>query len=96
MGVAPNLFVCMVYTALIGSKHENESLFQNLVIDIVEAQTLGGILLLGRDFNAHTVMLPDTIDASDLCELLQAPELAKTKQPSVVAKQQNHDTSVDG
>jgi hypothetical protein len=35
------LFVCMVYVALVGSKHESESLFQNLAIDIVEVQTLG-------------------------------------------------------
>jgi hypothetical protein len=33
----------MVYVAPIGSKHENESLFQNLVSDIAEVQTLGGI-----------------------------------------------------
>jgi len=41
---------------------------------------------LGGDFNARTAMLPDTIDTSELCELLQALELAETKQPSVVAK----------
>ncbi len=67
----------MVYVALIGSKHENESLFQNLVADIVEVQTLGGIVLLGRDFNARTAALPDTLDISDLCELLQALELVE-------------------
>jgi hypothetical protein len=66
-----------VYVALIGSKHENESLFQNLVADIVEVQTLGGIVLLGRDFNARTAALPDTLDISDLCELLQALELVE-------------------
>jgi hypothetical protein len=66
-----------VYVALIGSKHENESLFQNLVADIVEVQTLGGIILLGRDFNARTAALPDTLDISDLCELLQALELVE-------------------
>jgi hypothetical protein len=75
-GAAPDLYVCMVYIAPIGSKHENESLFQNLVIDITEVQTLGGIVLLGGDFNARTVALPNTLDTSDLCELLQAPELA--------------------
>jgi hypothetical protein len=69
-GVAPNLFVCVVYIALVGSKHENESLFQNLVVHIVEVQTIRGIVLLGGDFNAHIVALPDTIDTSDLCELL--------------------------
>ncbi len=68
----------MVCVALIGSKHENESLFQNLVADIVEVQTLGGIILLGGDFNACTTTLHDTIDTSDLCELLQEPKLAKT------------------
>jgi hypothetical protein len=85
-GVAPDLFVCMVYAAPVGSKHENESLFQNLVVNIIEIQTLGGIVLLGGDFNAHTVALPNTIDINDLCELLQAPELTKTEQPNVVAK----------
>ncbi len=35
----------MVYVAPIGSKHKNESLFQNLVANIVEVQTLGGIVL---------------------------------------------------
>jgi hypothetical protein len=53
-GAAPNLFVCMVYVAPIGSKHENESMFQNLVANIVEVQILGGIVLLGGDFNART------------------------------------------
>jgi hypothetical protein len=76
-GVAPDLFVCMVYVAFIGSKHENESLFQNLVTDIVEVQTLRGIVLLGGDFNARTATLLDTFDTSDLCELLQASELAE-------------------
>jgi hypothetical protein len=69
----------MVYDALIGSKHKNESLFQNLVADIVEVQTLGGIILLGGDFNPHIIALLDTIDINDLCELLQAPEFAETK-----------------
>jgi hypothetical protein len=86
----------MVYIALIGSKHENESLSQDLVTDIVEVQTLGGIVLLGGDFNVCTATLLNTIDTSDLCELLQAPELAKTEQPSVVATQQNRDASVGG
>jgi hypothetical protein len=47
MNVAPDLFVCVVYAAPIGSKHKSESLFQNLARDIVEVQTLGGIVLLG-------------------------------------------------
>jgi endonuclease/exonuclease/phosphatase (EEP) superfamily protein YafD len=80
-----NLFICMVYAAPIGSKHENESLFQNLAANIVKVQTLGGIILLGGDFNARIAALPDTIHTNDLCELLQAPELAETQQPSVVA-----------
>ncbi len=46
-GAAPNLFICVVYVALVGSKHESESLLQNLTIDIVEVQILGGIVLLG-------------------------------------------------
>jgi len=95
-GAAPNLFICMVYVAPIGSKHENKSLFQNLATDIVEVQILRGIVLLGRDFNAHTAALPNTIDTSNLCELLQAPELAKIKQLNIVVKRQNHNTSVGG
>jgi len=86
----------MVYVTPIGSKHENESLFQNLVADIVEVQILGGIILLGGDFNVRTAALPDTLDTSDLCELLQAPKVAETEQPSVVATQQNRDASVGG
>ncbi len=42
----------MVYVAPICSKHKNESLFQNLAKNIVKVQTLGGIVLLGGDFNA--------------------------------------------
>ncbi len=76
-GVALDLFVCVVYVAPIGSKHESEFLFQNLATDIVEIQTLRGIVLWGGDFNARTVALPDTIDTNDLCELLHAPKLAK-------------------
>ncbi len=56
---------------------------------------MGGIILLGRDFNARTATLPDTIDTSDLCELLQAPELVEIEQPSVVAKRQNPNASID-
>jgi hypothetical protein len=89
------LFVCVVYVAPVGSKYENKSLFQNLAWNIVEVQTLGGIVLLGGDFNAHIVTLSNTIDTNDLCELLQAPELAKTEQPSIVTKRQNHDISVN-
>jgi hypothetical protein len=51
---------------------------------------------LGRDFNARIAAIPDTIDTNDLCELLQVPELAETKQPSVEVKRQNHDASVGG
>jgi hypothetical protein len=47
-GAAPNLFVYVVYAALVGSKHKSESLFQNLVADIAEVQIIGGIVLLGR------------------------------------------------
>jgi hypothetical protein len=94
--VAHNLFVYVVYIAPIGSKHKIKSLFQNLAVDIVEVQTIGGIVLLGGDFNAHIVVLPNTIDTSDLCELLHAPELAETKQPSVVAKRQDPNASVGG
>jgi hypothetical protein len=35
-GVTPDLFICVVYIAPIGSKHESESLFQNLAQDIVK------------------------------------------------------------
>jgi hypothetical protein len=55
---------------LLAPNTKTKSLFQNLVEDIAEVQILGGIVLLGGDFNAHTVVLPDTIDTSDLCELL--------------------------
>jgi len=83
-----------VYVAPIGSKHENESMFQNLVADIVEVQTLGGVVLLGGDFNARTTTLPDTLDTSDLYELLQALELVEIEQPSIMATGQNCDVSV--
>jgi hypothetical protein len=69
-GVALDLFVCVVYVTPVGSKNENESLFQNMAVDIVEVQTLGGIVLFGGDFNARIVVLLDNIDTSDLCELL--------------------------
>jgi hypothetical protein len=57
-----------------------------LAIDIPKVQILQGIVLLGGDFNAHIITLPNTINTSDLCELLQAPELVETEQPSIVAK----------
>ncbi len=76
----------MVYVAPVGSKHESEYLFQNLVVGIVEVQILGGIVLLGGDFNARIITLPDTINSNDLCELLNAHELMEIEQPSVVAK----------
>ncbi len=85
-----------MYATPVGSKHESESLFQNLAVDIVEVQTLRGIILLGGDFNARTTTLLDTINTNDLCELLQVPELVETEQPSVVAKQQNRNDNVGG
>ncbi len=85
-GVALDLFVYVVYATPIGSKHESESLFQNLVVNIVEVQILGGVVLLGGDFNARIVTLPYTIDTSDLCELLHALELVETEQPNIVGK----------
>jgi hypothetical protein len=88
-------FVCLRGVPYyVGSKHDSESLFQNLVADIAEVQTLRGILLLGGDFNTCTTTLLDTIDTNVLCEMLQAPELAKTKQPSAMAKRQNYNVSV--
>ncbi len=75
-----------MYVALVGSKHKSKSLFQNLARNIVEVQTLEGIVLLGGDFNARTLALLDTINISDLCELLQTLELIETEQPNVVAK----------
>jgi hypothetical protein len=60
----------MMYVAFVGSKHESKSLFQNLAVNIVEIQTLGGIILLRGDFNVHIVALLNTIDTSNLCELL--------------------------
>jgi hypothetical protein len=71
-------------------------LFQNLIANIAKVQTLGGIVLSGGDFNARTTTLPYTINIIDLCELLQAPELARTEQPSIVAKRQNHDANIGG
>ncbi len=38
--------------------------------------------------------LSNTININDLCELLQAPELAEIKQPNDVAKWYNSDTNV--
>jgi hypothetical protein len=70
MSVTPDLFVYVAYIAPVGFKHESESLFQNLAGNIVEVQTLGGIVLMGGDFNARTATLSYTIDTSDLCELL--------------------------
>ncbi len=70
MGATPDLFVCMGYVAPVDSKHENEFLFQNMAANIIEVQTLRGIVLLGGDFNARTSTLLDTINTSDLCELL--------------------------
>jgi hypothetical protein len=86
-GVAPNLFVCVVYVAPVGSKHDSEYLFQNLAVNIDEVQNLGGIILLGRDFNVCIAALLDTIDTDDLCELLHTPKLVETKQPNIVVKQ---------
>jgi hypothetical protein len=96
MGVAPNLFVYVVYATLVGSEHESVSLFQNLATGIAEIQTLKGIVLLVGDFNARTATLPNTIDTNDLCELLQTHELAKIEQLNVVAKRQNCDANVGG
>ncbi len=93
-GAAFDLFVCVVYVALVGSKHESESLFQNLAKDIAKVQILKGIILLGGDFNARTTMLLDTIDTIDLCELLHAPEFDEIEQPNVVVKRHNRDVSV--
>jgi hypothetical protein len=41
MGATPNLFIYVVYVALIGSKTESESLFQNLITYIAKVQILG-------------------------------------------------------
>jgi hypothetical protein len=76
-GATPNLFIYVVYIAPVDSKHESESLFQNLVADIIEVQTLGGIVLVGGDFNACIAALLDTFETNNLCELLQAPELVE-------------------
>jgi hypothetical protein len=93
MSVAPDLFICVMYVAPVGSKHESESF---LVGDIAEVQTLRGIVLMGGDFNARTATLSDTIDISDLCELLQAPELTRIEQPNIMTKRWNRDASVNG
>jgi len=75
-----------VYVTPVGSKHESESFFQNLSTDITKIQTLRGIVLSGWHFNVRTTALPNTNDTNKLRELLQAHELAKTEQPTVVAK----------
>ncbi len=51
---------------------------------------------MGGDFNTRTIKLLDTIDTSDLCELLQAPELVEIMQLGIgiVAKRQNRDANV--
>jgi hypothetical protein len=80
MGVDPNLFICVVYVEPIGSKHESESLFQNLITNIVEVQTLRGIILLGKDVNACIAVVLDTIDNNDFYELLQVLEVIEIEQ----------------
>ncbi len=85
-GAAPDLFVHVVYAVPIVSKHKSKSLFQNLTVNITKVQTLGGIILLGGDFHAHSAALLDIIDTSDLCELLQAPEFAEIEQLNVMTK----------
>jgi hypothetical protein len=90
------LFVFVVYVALVGSKHENKSLFQNLATNIAEVQALRAQYYWEGIFIARTVALPDTIDTNDLCELLQAHELVETKQLSAVAQRQNRDANVSG
>ncbi len=40
--------------------------------------------------------LSDIIDTSNLCELLQAPELAKFEQPNIVTKRHNYDATISG
>jgi hypothetical protein len=69
----------MVYVTPIGSKHESKYLFQNLIVDIAKVQIIRGIVLLGGDFNVHTIALPNTIDTNNLCELLQVHELVETE-----------------
>ncbi len=69
-GVAPNLFVYVVYVALVGSKHESKSLFQNMAAYIVKVQILKSIVLFGGDFNVRIVALLDTIDTNNLFKLL--------------------------
>jgi hypothetical protein len=51
---------------------------------------------MGGEFNARTTALSNIINISDLCELLQAPVLARTEQPNIVIKRQNRDASVSG
>jgi len=58
-----------------------------LITNIVEVQTLGGIVLLGWDFDARIATLLNNINTNELCELLQALELVEIEQPSVVVKQ---------
>jgi len=55
-------------------------MFQNLVADIAKVQTLGGVILLGGDFNARTAALPNTLDTSDLCEHKRLSSLRLSNQ----------------
>jgi hypothetical protein len=48
-----------------------------------QSRVATGIVLLGGDFNARIAALPNTLDTSDLCELLQAHELVKIEQPKL-------------
>jgi hypothetical protein len=85
-GVALDLFVCVVCVNHVGPKHDSEFLFQNLAVDIAKIQTIGGIILLGGDFNARISTLLDIIDTINLCELLHVSELVDTQQLGVIAK----------
>jgi hypothetical protein len=50
-------------------------------------------MLLGGDFNAHIIALPNTIDTSNLCKLLKALELVEIKKSE---PRQNCDANVGG
>jgi hypothetical protein len=47
-GATLDLFLYAVYATPIGSKHENKSLFQNLVVYIAKVQILRGNNTIGR------------------------------------------------
>ncbi len=77
--VLPLICLSLCCTLPLLGINTSKSLVENLIADIIKVQTLGSIVLLGGDFNAHATTLQDTIDTSNLYELLLAPEFVETE-----------------